>query len=385
MAGRERRPAARLDATRDRHRHPGDPPTAAVVTAAAEARTHEHHPSIRHGRGGRPDRGRRRSNAAPTHGGPGVGASPPATASSSPSPRSSTWSTFTSERYGYEVRYPAGWDVYPSIGQYQPGEDNDDQVVSDRITVGAGFSGLYSSSAPRDAGTTPQQWIDENVCPCEPDVTWESRTVDGQPALFRLTNMGEQAIELYVFTDERVYRFIGVNVMVRDQPLWRPSCRRSASTRRTPSTRRDPSAAHRAGQGTTPGRCPGSFVVSVRCQAGWGSGSGMGWPGPTTTPWPRSVDFGRQVAEQLLELLGVDRLLGDQLLGQADEAVAVGRQDLRRPLVGAVDDGPDLLVDRSARPRRCSCAARRSRGRGRPARRASRRTAGRACRSCRTR
>ncbi len=33
MAGRERRPAARLDATRDRHRHPGDPPTAAVVTS----------------------------------------------------------------------------------------------------------------------------------------------------------------------------------------------------------------------------------------------------------------------------------------------------------------------------------------------------------------
>ena len=25
---------------------------------------------------------------------------------------------------------------------------------------------------------------------------------------------------MYVFTDERVYRFIGVNVMVRDQPLW---------------------------------------------------------------------------------------------------------------------------------------------------------------------
>ncbi len=93
--------------------------------------------------------------------------------------------------------------------------------MSDRITVGAGFSGLYSSSAPRDAGTTPQQWIDENVCPCEPDVTWESRTVDGQPALVPADEHGRAGrSRLYVFTDERVYRFIGVNVMVRDQPLW---------------------------------------------------------------------------------------------------------------------------------------------------------------------
>ena len=151
---------------------------------------------------------------------PGFGASPPPAVSSSPSPDPSTWSTFTSERYGFEVRYPAGWDAYPSTGQYRPGEDNDDQAVSDRITVGAGFSGLYASSAAREAGTTPEQWIEQYVCPCEPDVTWEPTTVDGQPALYRLTNMGEQAVELYVFTDKRVYRFIGVNVMVRDQPLW---------------------------------------------------------------------------------------------------------------------------------------------------------------------
>jgi hypothetical protein len=147
------------------------------------------------------------------------GASPGASSSAAPDP--STWETFTSERYGFEVRYPIGWDVYPSTGQYQPGVDNDDQVVSDRITVGAGFSGLYSSSAAREADTTPELWIEQHVCPCEPaESEWESRTVDGQPALQRLANVGEEAIEMYVFTDERVYRFIGVSVMVRDQPLW---------------------------------------------------------------------------------------------------------------------------------------------------------------------
>jgi hypothetical protein len=151
---------------------------------------------------------------------PGVGASPAPGVSSSPAPDPSTWETFTSERYGFEVRYPARFDVYPATDQYRPGVDNDEQVVSDRITVGAGFSGLYSSSAPREAGTAQGSWIERFVCPCEPDVTWESRTVDGQPALQRLTNVGEEAVELYVFTNERVYRFLGVNLLVRDQPMW---------------------------------------------------------------------------------------------------------------------------------------------------------------------
>jgi hypothetical protein len=151
---------------------------------------------------------------------PGVGASPPPSASSSPAPDPTTWETFTSERYGYEVRHPEDFDVYPATGQYVPGVDNDDQIVSDRITIGTGFSGLYSSSAPRDAGTTPEQWVEQYVCPCEPDVTWESRTVDGQPALQRQTNVGEEAVEMYVFTDGRVYRFLGVSLLVRDEPLW---------------------------------------------------------------------------------------------------------------------------------------------------------------------
>jgi hypothetical protein len=152
---------------------------------------------------------------------PGVGASPAPSTASSPAPDPSTWETFTSGRYGFEVRYPDGFDVYPATGQYRPGIDNDDQVVSDRITVGAGFSGLYSSSTAREAGLSPEQWIERFVCPCEPPVSeWASRTVDGQPALQAVTDGGEQTIEVYVFTDERVYRFIGANLLVRDQPLW---------------------------------------------------------------------------------------------------------------------------------------------------------------------
>src|SRR5690242_838359 len=54
----------------------------------------------------------------------------------------------------------------------------------------------------------------------------------------------------------------------------------------------------------------------------------------------------RQVAEQLLEGLAVDGLLGDQLLGERVQAVAMDLEDLRCPLVRTVDDRADLLVDR---------------------------------------
>src|SRR5689334_23754296 len=53
----------------------------------------------------------------------------------------------------------------------------------------------------------------------------------------------------------------------------------------------------------------------------------------------------RQVAEQRLEAVRVDRLLSDELVGQGYELVAMGREDLGRPLVRLVDDRADLVVD----------------------------------------
>ena len=149
--------------------------------------------------------------------------------------------------------------------------------------------------------------------------------------------MGEEAVELYVFTDERVYRFIGVSLLVRDQPLWEaflstirlhPGGRRRRAVTRG-AARRQPRT--RNGPGLTPGA-----VRRVRV------GAGSGRLGVRLRDRLAGADdhvaavgrLRRQVAEELLELLGVDGLLGDELLGQADQAVAVGGQDLRRPLVG---------------------------------------------------
>ena len=60
---------------------------------------------------------------------------------------------------------------------------------------------------------------------------------------------------------------------------------------------------------------------------------------------PLSVDFGGRSVKSVSNAFGVDGLLGHELLGKGHEAVAVGRQDLRRSLVRLVDDRPDLLVD----------------------------------------
>ena len=123
----------------------------------------------------------------------------------------------------------------------------------------------------------------------------------------------------------------------------------------------------------------------LAAHAGCGFGSATGCPGPMIVGAPRSSSFGGRSLNRASKPSCVHGLLGDQLLGQAVEPVAVRRQDLGRPHVGPVDDRPDLLVDRLARPRPSSCAARRSPGRGTRARRASRTRAGRAGRSCRTR
>ena len=83
-------------------------------------------------------------------------------------------------------------------------------------------------------------------------------------------------------------------------------------------------------------------------QAGWGFGAGPGsaGSGPTIGGGVSRVScLRRQVAEERLEPLGVDRLLGDELLREGVQLVAVGDQDVHRPLVGVVDDRPDLLVD----------------------------------------
>ena len=53
----------------------------------------------------------------------------------------------------------------------------------------------------------------------------------------------------------------------------------------------------------------------------------------------------RQVGEHRFEVLLLDGLLGDQSLGQLDQAILVLGQHIHRPGVATVDDRADFLVD----------------------------------------
>jgi hypothetical protein len=154
--------------------------------------------------------------------GPGVTptTSPGPSASALPDP--STWETFTSERFGYQIGAPADWDVYPAVGDGPfYAEDSESQEDYDRVTIGAGFSGVYVASAPLEAGVSAEDWIAEHLCPCEPELAdFERLTVDGQPAWARLETSAEPFIGVVTFAGDRVYSILGVNVLARDRALF---------------------------------------------------------------------------------------------------------------------------------------------------------------------
>lgn len=150
----------------------------------------------------------------------GVVASP--SGPSSPAPDTSHWATYTSATFGFEVRYPDDFEPTAAVGPnpiYAP--DSTAELDFDRVTAGAGFSGLYVASAPMpDQPMTPEQWIRRYDCPCEDDLSDFARTtIDGAPAFSRPESGGEQVLGYWVFAGDRVYRILAVNLLVRDEAL----------------------------------------------------------------------------------------------------------------------------------------------------------------------
>jgi hypothetical protein len=153
-------------------------------------------------------------------GGPGGVQSASPTPSESPAPSedlldTSAWSTFTSARYGFSVRYPAAYVAVPSEAQWQipdaPG------YMFDGFRGGGPAAWLNGSSMLLPERTTPDDWYDEyrrdvveDAQPWEPEACftpreeWASTTVDGHPADLRV---GCGALEAFVFLDGRVYVF----------------------------------------------------------------------------------------------------------------------------------------------------------------------------------
>jgi hypothetical protein len=155
--------------------------------------------------------------------GPGPGPGRPTQAPTpSPSPSVSadlldvsTWTAFTSSRYGFSAKYPPTFEAVPSLQSWRMPD-----------TPGNMFDGFSSAGAVRwldgvsallPVGTTQADWYDEyrrdiveDENPWEPETCftpredWESTTVDGVAADLRVAC---GAMEAFVFVEDRVYVF----------------------------------------------------------------------------------------------------------------------------------------------------------------------------------
>jgi hypothetical protein len=127
----------------------------------------------------------------------------------------STWTAFTSSRYGFSLKYPATFEAVPSESFWRMPD-----------ALGNMFDGFRSAGAVRwlngvsmmlPAGTTRDDWYDEyrrdlveDDLPWEPETCftprgdWSSTTVDGLAADLRVSCDG---MEAFVFVADRVYFF----------------------------------------------------------------------------------------------------------------------------------------------------------------------------------
>jgi hypothetical protein len=127
----------------------------------------------------------------------------------------STWTPFTSARYGFSARYPSSYSAVPSLTLWR--------IPNFTGNMFDGFNGagivkwLYGASMALPAEMTQEAWLDayrrdivEDESPLEPEAcfvpreTWTPVTIDGRAAELRV---GCQTLEAVLFVDDRVYLF----------------------------------------------------------------------------------------------------------------------------------------------------------------------------------
>jgi len=127
----------------------------------------------------------------------------------------STWTPFTSARYGFSARYPSSFGAVPSYTFWRI--PNFTGNMFDGFNSAGIVKWLSGASMALPAETTQEAWLDayrrdiiEDESPLEPEACFEPReawtpvTIDGRAAELRV---GCQTLEAYLFVDDRVYLF----------------------------------------------------------------------------------------------------------------------------------------------------------------------------------
>ena len=119
-------------------------------------------------------------------------ASPPTTASLDPND-TSTWLPFVSERYGFSLAYPAGWEAhhasalwaFPQDTAWPDGVEHGDWFYLDGPDDGVAASAW---SVPLPSGTSADEWFDDycaiEITPCETSDPKSPASLDGHPGWF---------------------------------------------------------------------------------------------------------------------------------------------------------------------------------------------------------
>lgn len=163
--------------------------------------------------------------------GPGIGAPATQTPTATPVPtaigptpiptlslETSTWTAFTSARYGFSARYPSSFRTVPSNFAFRI--PNYTGNMFDGFNSDGSVTWLYGASMSHPSsrsGVTQEAWLEayrqdvvEDESPLEPEhcfearENWTSVTIDGVAGDLRT---GCQTLEAFAFVEDRVYLF----------------------------------------------------------------------------------------------------------------------------------------------------------------------------------
>jgi hypothetical protein len=139
------------------------------------------------------------------------------TQTTSPTPTdvpTADWIPFTSERFGYTIAHPPGWQTLPSSRPWTMQADGTNwfSPAQDRFIDGPGSIGVHGFAVDLPPSISEEEWIDDflgcatagSEC-ATPAADMAAITVDGRAA--RLVDVAGDSTFAFVFADPAMYVF----------------------------------------------------------------------------------------------------------------------------------------------------------------------------------